>query len=113
MTRYIISLGENDIPSVMIKKIEKDYARNEENEHTLEFTSEEENSNLVVNVDSFKLYEELIELQDPVKQLQVGDKMKKFAFLFQGKISELEEKYEEVKERKEKMKVFRDIFRNF
>jgi hypothetical protein len=83
MTRYIISLGENDIPSVMIKKIEKDYARNEENEHTLEFTSEEENSNLVVNVDSFKLYEELIELQDPVKQLQVGDKMKKFAFLFQ------------------------------
>ena len=113
MTRYIISLGENDIPSVMIKKIEKDYARNEENEHTLEFTSEEENSNLVVNVDSFKLHEELIELQDPVKQLQVGDKMKKFAFLFQGKISELEEKYEEAKERKEKMKAFRDIFRNF
>ena len=37
----------------------------------------------------------------------------KFAFLFQGKISELEEKYEEAKERKEKMKAFRDIFRNF
>ena len=113
MTRYIISLNEDNIDSVMIKKIEKDYARDEENEHTLEFTSEEENSNLVVNVDSFKLYEELIDLQDPVKQLQVGDKMKKFAFLFQGKISELEEKYEEAKERKEKMKAFRDIFRNF
>ena len=113
MTRYIISLNEDNIASVMIKKIEKDYARDEENEHTLEFTSEEENSNLIVNVDSFKLYEELIDLQDPVKQLQVGDKMKKFAFLFQGKISELEEKYEEAKERKEKMKAFRDIFRNF
>ena len=113
MTRYLISLDEDNIASVVIKKIEKDYARNEENEHTLEFTSEEENSNLIVNVDSFKLYEESIELQDPVKQLQVGDKMKKFAFLFQGKISELEEKYEEVKERKEKMKAFRDIFRNF
>ena len=79
----------------------------------VEFTTEEEGLNLIVNVDWFKLYEELIDLQDPVKQLQVWDKMKKFAFLFQWKISELEEKYEELKERKEKMKVFRDIFRNF
>jgi hypothetical protein len=83
MTRYLVSLGENDIASVMIKKIEKDYARDEENEHSLEFTSEEEKSNLIVNIDGFKLYEELIDLQDPVKQLQVGDKIKKFVFLFQ------------------------------
>ena len=113
MTRYLITLGENDIPSVLIKKIEKDYARDEENEHTLEFTSEEEKSNLIVNVDGFKLYEEILDLQDPVKQLQVGDKIKKFIFLFQWKISDLEEKYEEVKQQKEKMKAFRDIFRNF
>ena len=113
MTRYLVSLNEDNLTSIMIKKIEKDYARDEENEHTLEFTTEEERLNLIVNVDWFKLYEELIDLQDPVKQLQVWDKMKKFAFLFQWKISELEEKYEELKERKEKMKVFRDIFRNF
>ena len=113
MTRYLITLGENDIPSVLIKKIEKDYARDEENVHTLEFTSEEEKSNLIVNVDGFKLYEEILDLQDPVKQLQVGDKIKKFVFLFQWKISDLEEKYEEVKQQKEKMKAFRDIFRNF
>jgi hypothetical protein len=36
-----------------------------------------------------------------------------FIFLFQWKISDLEEKYEEVKQQKEKMKAFRDIFRNF
>ena len=113
MTRYLVSLNEDNLTSIMIKKIEKDYARDEESEHTLEFTTEEERLNLIVNVDWFKLYEELIDLQDPVKQLQVWDKMKKFAFLFQWKISELEEKYEELKERKEKMKVFRDIFRNF
>jgi hypothetical protein len=68
---------------------------------------------LIVKVDEFKLYEELIDLQDPVKQLQVWDKLKKFDFLFKSKLSDLEEKMEEIKAMKEKMKVFRDIFRNF
>jgi hypothetical protein len=51
MTRYLITLSENEVAALMIKKIEKDYARDEESEHVLEFTSEEEKSNLIVNVD--------------------------------------------------------------
>jgi hypothetical protein len=51
MTRYLVSLNEDNLTSIMIKKIEKDYARDEENEHTLEFTTEEEKLNLIVNVD--------------------------------------------------------------
>ncbi|MBR4567648.1 hypothetical protein IKO18_04455 [bacterium] len=52
-------------------RVEKDYARDEESEHKLEFTSEESDKNLIIKVDDFKLYEEILDLQDPVKQLQV------------------------------------------
>jgi len=113
MIRYIISIENSELPSLVVNRIEKDYARDEESEHKLEFTSESIDSNLIVKVDEFKLYEELIDLQDPVKQLQVWDKLKKFDFLFKSKLSDLEEKMEEIKAMKEKMKVFRDIFRNF
>lgn len=113
MIRYLISIEWEENQSLIIMRVEKDYARDEESEHKLEFTSEEGDKNLIIKVDDFKLYEEILDLQDPVKQLQVWDKMKKFNFLFQWRLSELEEKMEEIKEMKEKMRAFRDIFRNF
>lgn len=114
MIRYIISQEpEEEINSLTIKKIEKNYANEEENEHVLEFTTAEENKNLIVKVDTYVLYEEEKDLVDPVKQLQVSDKMKKFIFLLQEKQSDLQEKYEVIKEEKEKKRAFRDIFRNF
>ena len=113
MIRYLVSIEWEENSSLIIMRIEKDYARDEESEHKLEFTSEDGDKNLIIKVDDFKLYEEILDLQDPVKQLQVWDKMKKFNFLFQWRLSELEEKMEEIKEMKEKMRAFRDIFRNF
>ena len=69
--------------------------------------------NLLITVDNQLLYEEEKDLQDPVKAMQVSDKINKFSFLFEQRLRELEEEWEKIKAEKERIKPFRDIFRNF
>lgn len=115
MITYEISplKDENQLTSLILTKKEKDFSRDEEVYHELIFQPQEENKNLIITVDSTLLYEEEKDLQDPVKAMQVVDKINKFIFLFEQRKSELEEKREEIKAEKEKMRTFRDIFRNF
>ncbi len=114
MITYQISQElENDLPKLILKKREKDFVRDEEQEHILSLSTLEKDKNLIVAIDDCQLYEEEKDLQDPVKQLQVWDKLKKFSFLFSERLSELQEQWEAIKEEKEKMKAFRSIFRNF
>lgn len=105
--------NENDHMTLTLKKQERDFARNEESEHILTLEAQEKNKNLIVTVDGVLLYEEEKDLQDPLKAMQVADKINKFKFLFEQRVTELEEKWEEIKAEKEKMRAFRDIFRNF
>lgn len=105
--------NENDHMTLTLKKQERDFARNEESEHILTLEAQEKSKNLIVTVDGVLLYEEEKDLQDPLKAMQVADKINKFKFLFEQRVTELEEKWEEIKAEKEKMRAFRDIFRNF
>ena len=113
ITYQITQELENDLPKLILKKREKDFVRDEEQEHILSLSTLEKDKNLIVAIDDCQLYEEEKDLQDPVKQLQVWDKLKKFSFLFSERLSELQEQWEAIKEEKEKMKAFRSIFRNF
>lgn len=115
MITYEISplKDENQLTRLILFKKEKDFARDEETEHELIFEPQGETGNLTITVDSTLLYEEEKDLQDPVKAMQVADKINKFSFLFEQRATELEEKREEIKAEKEKMRTFRDIFRNF
>lgn len=104
---------ENQLTRLILIKKEKDFARDEETTHELIFEPQEKMGNLTIIVDSTLLYEEEKDLQDPVRAMQVMDKINKFAFLFEQRATELEEKREEIKAEKERIRPFRDIFRNF
>lgn len=115
MITYEISplRDEHERASLTLIKTEKDFVRNEESQHTLTFSSHETKKNLLITVDNQLLYEEEKDLQDPVKAMQVSDKINKFSFLFEQRLKELEEEWEKIKAEKERIKPFRDIFRNF
>lgn len=115
MITYEISplKDENQLTRLILFKKEKDFARDEETTHELIFEPQEKMGNLTIIVDSTLLYEEEKDLQDPVRAMQVMDKINKFAFLFEQRTTELEEKREEIKAEKERIRPFRDIFRNF
>lgn len=104
---------ENDLPKLLLKKREKDFVHDEEHEYLLSLSTLEKDKNLIITINNYQLYEEEKDLQDPIKQLQVWDKLKKFSFLFSEKLSELEEQWETIEAEKEKMRAFRSIFRNF
>lgn len=104
---------EHERATLTLIKTEKDFVRNEESQHTLTFSSQETEKNLLITVDNQLLYEEEKDLQDPVKAMQVSDKINKFSFLFEQRLKELEEEWEKIKAEKERIKPFRDIFRNF
>lgn len=104
---------EYERATLTLIKTEKDFVRNEESQHTLTFSSQETEKNLLITVDNQLLYEEEKDLQDPVKAMQVSDKINKFSFLFEQRLRELEEEWEKIKAEKERIKPFRDIFRNF
>lgn len=110
MITYLIKGTDSELT---LTRKEKDFARNEESEHLLNFSTQEENKNLIVAVDGVQLYEEEKDLQDPLKAWQVMEKLNKFHFLFSEQEKSLEEQWESIKAEKEKMKAFRDIFRNF
>ena len=115
MITYEISplRDEHERATLTLIKTEKDFVRNEESQHTLTFSSQETERNLLITVDNQLLYEEEKDLQDPVKAMQVSDKINKFSFLFEQRLKELEEEWEKIKAEKERIKPFRDIFRNF
>ncbi len=115
MITYEISplRDEHERATLTLIKTEKDFVRNEESQHTLTFSSQEREKNLLITVDNQLLYEEEKDLQDPVKAMQVSDKINKFSFLFEQRLKELEEEWEKIKAEKERIKPFRDIFRNF
>lgn len=115
MITYEISplRDEHERATLTLIKTEKDFVRNEESQHTLTFSSQETEKNLLITVDNQLLYEEEKDLQDPVKAMQVSDKINKFSFLFEQRLRELEEEWEKTKAEKERIKPFRDIFRNF
>ena len=115
MITYEISplRDEHERATLTLIKTEKDFVRNEESQHTLTFSSQETEKNLLITVDNQLLYEEEKDLQDPVKAMQVSDKINKFSFLFEQRLRELEEEWEKIKAEKERIKPFRDIFRNF
>ena len=115
MITYEISplRDEHERATLTLIKTEKDFVRNEESQHTLTFSSQETEKNLLITVDNQLLYEEEKDLQDPVKAMQVSDKINKFSFLFEKRLNELEEEWEKIKAEKERIKPFRDIFRNF
>lgn len=115
MITYEISplRDEHERATLTLIKTEKDFVRNEESQHTLTFSSQEREKNLLITVDNQLLYEEEKDLQDPVKAMQVSDKINKFSFLFEQRLRELEEEWEKIKAEKERIKPFRDIFRNF
>lgn len=115
MITYEISplRDEHERVTLTLIKTEKDFVRNEESQHTLTFSSQEREKNLLITVDNQLLYEEEKDLQDPVKAMQVSDKINKFSFLFEQRLKELEEEWEKIKAEKERIKPFRDIFRNF
>lgn len=115
MITYEISplRDEHERATLKLIKTEKDFVRNEESQHTLTFSSQETEKNLLITVDNQLLYEEEKDLQDPVKAMQVSDKINKFSFLFEKRLNELEEEWEKIKAEKERIKPFRDIFRNF
>lgn len=115
MITYEISplRDEHERATLILIKTEKDFVRNEESQHTLTFSSQETEKNLLITVDNQLLYEEEKDLQDPVKAMQVSDKINKFSFLFEQRLRELEEEWEKIKAEKERIKPFRDIFRNF
>ena len=115
MITYEISplRDEHERATLTLIKTEKDFVRNEESQHTLTFSSQETEKNLLITVDNQLLYEEEKDLQDPVKAMQVSDKINKFSFLFEQRLNELEEEWEKIKAEKERIKPFRDIFRNF
>lgn len=115
MITYEISplRDEHERATLTLIKTEKDFVRNEESQHTLTFSSQETEKNLLITVDNQLLYEEEKDLQDPVKAMQVSDKINKFSFLFEQRLKELEEEWEKIKAEKERIKPFRDIFRNF
>lgn len=115
MITYEISplRDEHERATLTLTKTEKDFVRNEESQHTLTFSSQEREKNLLITVDNQLLYEEEKDLQDPVKAMQVSDKINKFSFLFEQRLRELEEEWEKIKAEKERIKPFRDIFRNF
>ena len=115
MITYEISplRDEHERATLTLIKTEKDFVRNEESQHTLTFSSQETEKNLLITVDNQLLYEEEKDLQDPVKAMQVSDKINKFSFLFEKRLKELEEEWEKIKAEKERIKPFRDIFRNF
>ena len=104
---------EDEKATLTLIKTEKDFVRNEESQHALTFSSQETEKNLLITVDNQLLYEEEKDLQDPVKAMQVSDKINKFSFLFEQRLRELEEEWEKIKAEKERIKPFRDIFRNF
>ena len=104
---------EHERATLTLIKTEKDFVRNAESQHTLTFSSQETEKNLLITVDNQLLYEEEKDLQDPVKAMQVSDKINKFSFLFEQRLKELEEEWEKIKAEKERIKPFRDIFRNF
>lgn len=114
MISYQISQEvEDELPKLILKKREKDFVHDEEHEYILSLTTLEKDKNLIVAINDYQLYEEEKDLQDPVKQLQVWDKLNKFSFLFSQRLSELQEQWETLEAEKEKMKAFRSIFRNF
>lgn len=115
MITYEISplRDEHERATLTLIKTEKDFVRNEELQHALTFSSQEIEKNLLITVDNQLLYEEEKDLQDPVKAMQVSDKINKFSFLFEQRLNELEEEWEKIKAEKERIKPFRDIFRNF
>ena len=115
MITYEISplRDEHERATLILIKTEKDFVRNEESQHTLTFSSQETEKNLLITVDDQLLYEEEKDLQDPVKAMQVSDKINKFSFLFEQRLNELEEEWAKIKAEKERIKPFRDIFRNF
>ena len=115
MITYEISplRDEHERATLTLTKTEKDFVRNEESQHALTFSSQEIEKNLLITVDNQLLYEEEKDLQDPVKAMQVSDKINKFSFLFEQRLNELEEEWEKIKAEKERIKPFRDIFRNF
>ena len=114
LTTYLIrEESENDFPVLKLIKHEKESSQEGEEEHELVFTTLEVKKNLVVKVDGVQLYEEEKELQDPMKAMQVSDKFNKFIFLCTQKQEQLQEEREILKAEKEKMRAFRDIFRNF
>lgn len=115
MITYEISplRDEHERATLTLIKTEKDFVRNEESQHALTFSSQETEKNLLITVDNQLLYEEEKDLQDPVKAMQVSDKINKFSFLFEQRLNELEEEWEKIKAEKERIKPFRDIFRNF
>ena len=115
MITYEISplRDEHERATLTLIKTEKDFVRNEESQHALTFSSQETEKNLLITVDNQLLYEEEKDLQDPVKAMQVSDKINKFSFLFEQRLKELEEEWEKIKAEKERIKPFRDIFRNF
>ena len=115
MITYEISplRDEHERATLILIKTEKDFVRNEESQHTLTFSSQETEKNLLITVDNQLLYEEEKDLQDPVKAMQVSDKINKFSFLFEQRLNELEEEWAKIKAEKERIKPFRDIFRNF
>lgn len=115
MITYEISplRDEHERATLTLIKTEKDFVRNEESQHALTFSSQEIEKNLLITVDNQLLYEEEKDLQDPVKAMQVSDKINKFSFLFEQRLNELEEEWEKIKAEKERIKPFRDIFRNF
>lgn len=104
---------EGEIPCLEITKLEHDLTRAEEHEHRLLFSSLTPRKNLLVTIDGVQLYEEEKDLQEPMKAMQVSDKLNKFIFLCTEKQTELEEQWAILKEEREKMRAFRDIFRNF
>lgn len=114
MIRYIITQAETThTPILEIKRIEKDYAKNSESEHILHFYTKEKNYNLMVMIDEFPLYEEHTDLLDPIKAMNVNDKLNKFELLFSEKLKPLQTQRASQKEAEEKEKAFRSIFRNF
>lgn len=101
------------LTKLIITKTEKDLIQNTTLTHTLEFYSSEENHNLHISVDDFLLYQEIPDLEDAMKGMQVDDKLNKFIFLLGEKLSPLEKERETLQEAKEKQKAFRTVFRNF
>lgn len=114
MITYLFTYhNTEETPSLELVKHEKDFARQEESEHLLEFSSLEKEKNLIIKVDKVQLYEEEKDLQDPIKAMQVTDKLNKFIFLTSEKQKNLQEERENLKAERDKIKAFREIFRNF
>lgn len=112
VNKVTYSFGFNEEWAISITKTELDKKTQEESEHTLFLSIENEWLN--VGMDDVVIFEENKDLQnDQKKKTQVMEKINKFIFLageYQNTIQiELREKLEEEQEKKK----MQDIFRNF